>query len=151
MDNLCPSAHATMRAMNTRDGPSQPMENPAPIHPLKATTMNPEVSAPVAPAAIALKPEVSNRPEPVWGCRSRFKSPDSRFGTVVRTERTPGEIPLECALKIKSAEFWLKLGDPTQALLEIQDLPEFLQTHPWPLKVRVAATGAIRELTAEQE
>ena len=35
------------------------------------------------------------------------------------------------ALHVKSAEFWLKLGQPVQALLELQQLPQEAQQHPW--------------------
>lgn len=93
---------------------------------------------------------ISMQREMVFACRSRFKSPRGGVGRVVRTEIDQSEMPLECALRVKSAEFWLKLGDPTQALMEIQNLPERMQKHPWPLKVHLAAFGAIREWTRVQ-
>ena len=34
------------------------------------------------------------------------------------------------AIRIKSAEFWLKLGQPAQALSELQRLPRSLWNHP---------------------
>jgi hypothetical protein len=83
-------------------------------------------------------------------CRSRFKSPGSGKGPVVRIEIDSSDMPLECALRVKSAEFWLKLGNPTQALKEIQNLPERMQKRPWPLKVHLAAIGAIRQSTHGQ-
>ena len=86
----------------------------------------------------------------VFACRSRFKSRTNGIGKVIHPEIDSGDIPLECALRVKSAEFWLKLGDPTQALIEIQNLPERMQKHPWPIKVQLAAIGAIRESTSAQ-
>jgi hypothetical protein len=37
---------------------------------------------------------------------------------------------MESAIRVKSAEFWLKLGQPVQALLEIQNLAEAVQKLP---------------------
>ncbi len=39
------------------------------------------------------------------------------------------------AVRVKSAEFWLKLGQPAQALMELQHLPERAQQHPWASEV----------------
>jgi hypothetical protein len=35
------------------------------------------------------------------------------------------------ALRVRSAEYWLKLGEPYPALLELQQLPHRAQSHPW--------------------
>jgi hypothetical protein len=35
------------------------------------------------------------------------------------------------ALRVRSAEYWLKLGEPYPALLELQRLPDRIQVHPW--------------------
>lgn len=45
-----------------------------------------------------------------------------------------------------SAEYWLKLGQPAEALMELERLPENVRNHPWAVKVHVAAIGAAREL-----
>jgi hypothetical protein len=46
------------------------------------------------------------------------------------------QMRLRDALHVKSAEFWLKLGEPYPALLELQHLPDRVQTHPWANCVR---------------
>ena len=40
-------------------------------------------------------------------------------------------IALKDALRIKSAEFWMQLGQPIQALLELEHLPKRARKHPW--------------------
>lgn len=45
------------------------------------------------------------------------------------------ELKLQEAVLVKSAELWLKLGQPTEALLELQQLPLLCRSHPWALKV----------------
>ncbi len=51
-------------------------------------------------------------------------------------------LPLRDALLIKSAEFWLKLGQPVQALLELEQLPANVQEHPW---ARMVLQSALEE------
>ncbi len=48
-------------------------------------------------------------------------------------------------LLIKAAEYWLKLGEPDQALKELEALTKSSWNHPSVLKVRVAALGALRQ------
>jgi hypothetical protein len=54
------------------------------------------------------------------------------------------EINLADALRIKSAEYWLQLGQPVQALLEFQRLSRKAHTHPWFNKVLDSAFHAAR-------
>jgi hypothetical protein len=54
-------------------------------------------------------------------------------------------LPIQDSLQIKSAEFWLKLGEADQALRELKALPSRIWTHRWALKTRIAAIGALRE------
>ena len=49
---------------------------------------------------------------------------------------------LKDAVRIKSAEFWLKLGEPGRALLELQRLPMRAWNHPWTKLVRRAVYRA---------
>jgi len=44
-------------------------------------------------------------------------------------------ISLADALHIKSAELWLKLGQPLEALVELQGLTDRGRVHPWACKV----------------
>jgi hypothetical protein len=50
------------------------------------------------------------------------------------------------ALRIKSAEFWLKLGQPLQASLELQKLTNGARGHPWASKVFHSAYRAARRI-----
>ncbi len=52
------------------------------------------------------------------------------------------------ALRIQSAEFWLKLGQPVPALMELQRLGPKAQNHPWAREVFQQAQQAVRSLEA---
>ncbi len=52
---------------------------------------------------------------------------------------------LSDALRVKSAEFWLMLGQPMQALLELQKLRGRALAHPWASRVFHTAFRAARE------
>ena len=57
------------------------------------------------------------------------------------------------AIRIKSAEFWLKLGEADQALRELESLSAVIWNDPSAVKIRVAAIGALRarnEITVEE-
>jgi len=54
-------------------------------------------------------------------------------------------LPVNEAVQIKAAEYWLKLGDADQALKELEALPQDAWNHPSAVKARVAAIGALRE------
>jgi hypothetical protein len=57
-------------------------------------------------------------------------------------ETLQGQLRLKDALRVKSAEYWLRLGQPEQALLELESLPKSVRRLPWVLKVHVAAVHA---------
>jgi len=44
-------------------------------------------------------------------------------------------ISLRNAVRLKSAEFWLKLGHPVEALMELQRLSHRTRKHPWARQV----------------
>jgi len=48
------------------------------------------------------------------------------------------------SLQIKAAEYWLKLGEPDQALKELEGLQSRIYTHRWALKPRFAAIEVLR-------
>ena len=58
-------------------------------------------------------------------------------------------IALPEAIRVKSAEFWLKLGYPIQALLELQRLPPLGRKHPWASRVFVTALRTARSYYAD--
>jgi hypothetical protein len=53
-------------------------------------------------------------------------------------------LSLSHALRIKSAELWMQLGHPREALAELERLPAGRQAHPRALKVRILAIGRLR-------
>jgi hypothetical protein len=60
--------------------------------------------------------------------------------------RPPNEVlPINDALQIKAAEYWLKLGEADQALRELEALPSRTWKCNWALKTRIAAIGMLRE------
>jgi hypothetical protein len=73
---------------------------------------------------------------------------------LARNQRTSGRsrpqfnqdpLPLRFALRVKSAEFWVGLGEPTQALAELARLPERAKEHCSVLRVRLSVMRVIRE------
>jgi len=52
--------------------------------------------------------------------------------------------PIEDALHVKSAELWLEIGEPVQAMLELQKLPIRAREHPWAAQVFHSVTMAVR-------
>ena len=52
-------------------------------------------------------------------------------------------LPLRDAIPVRSAEYWLQMGEPDLALKELQTLPESAQRHTWPLRVRLNALNAV--------
>jgi hypothetical protein len=59
------------------------------------------------------------------------------------------KIDLRDALRVRSAEFWLKLGQPAPALLELEQLSRGAQSHPWASEVRNRAECMARGLPAD--
>ena len=55
------------------------------------------------------------------------------------------KLPLNHALRVKSAEYWLKLGESAFALVELQKLPQEAQKHPKAMRVHLAVMHALRE------
>ena len=53
---------------------------------------------------------------------------------------TASGLPLREAIPVRSAEFWLQLGEREQALKELQTLPEPARRHAWPRRVHLQAT-----------
>jgi hypothetical protein len=58
---------------------------------------------------------------------------------------------LEDALHFRSAEYWLKLGHPTEALAELEALSAGARQHVSVLKLQVAVMRDVREQTASKE
>jgi hypothetical protein len=77
--------------------------------------------------------------------------PDIQFTLQVHQvqQRLPNEVlPINDALQIKAAEYWLKLDEADQALRELEALPSRFWNHGWALKTRIAAMGELRKRDA---
>ena len=61
---------------------------------------------------------------------------------------TEGGLRLREALPVRSAEYWLQLGQSDLALKELETLPETVRQHPWPLRVQLAARHALNAFAA---
>jgi hypothetical protein len=68
-----------------------------------------------------------------------MRKPRSKFNS------TP--LTLDDALLVKSAEYWLKLGQPYRALAELKKLPKAVENHAWALRVLGAAIFAAWEMS----
>lgn len=53
----------------------------------------------------------------------------------MKTEMAPEDLSISNAVALKSAELWLRLGEPMQALLELQHLPDDARKHPKALAI----------------
>jgi hypothetical protein len=66
-------------------------------------------------------------------------------GLVSFPDRDAPKQVLEDALHFRSAEYWLKLGHPTEALAELEALSVGARQQVSVLKLQVAAMRAVRE------
>jgi hypothetical protein len=53
----------------------------------------------------------------------------------MKTRRDRATISLRNAVRLRSAELWLQLGQPMQALSELQHLPLRIRKHPKAMQV----------------
>jgi hypothetical protein len=53
----------------------------------------------------------------------------------MKTRRGQSTLSLQNAVRLRSAELWLELGQPMQALSELQRVPIRLRKHPKALRV----------------
>jgi hypothetical protein len=60
------------------------------------------------------------------------------------TPQPPHSLPINDALQIKAAGYWLKLGEADQALRELEKLPGNTWKSTSAIKLRVAAIGMLR-------
>jgi hypothetical protein len=58
-------------------------------------------------------------------------------------KKPKSDLRLKDAVRVKSAEMWLKMGEPLQALLELQPLTKKAWKHPWTEKVMWRAAQAM--------
>ena len=71
-------------------------------------------------------------------------APEDQFVPGVAQSVKGKALTIQDALQIKTAEYWLKLGEADQALKELEKLPSRIWKCGWALKTRIAAMGALR-------
>lgn len=76
------------------------------------------------------------------------KPPASESLAIDYDQPTAEGLHLRDALSVRSADFWLRLGQPEIALKELQTLPERARHHAWPLKIQLAAIHATNSFSA---
>jgi hypothetical protein len=67
----------------------------------------------------------------------------------MKTRSRQEGISLQNAVRLRSAELWLQLGQPMEALSELQQLPFRIRKHPKAMRVcrsvyRAALSGGVR-------
>jgi hypothetical protein len=107
----------------------------------------------------ALTPQMSNAPlqNPLMKCEqvnyAGGGNPDTEgYSIIHEAQFTPKEdelpmrnaLPINEALQIKAAEYWLKLGVADFALKELEALPSRIWRCGWAVKTRIAVIGALR-------
>ena len=148
LDSGCPPRQMKMAAMNlnlSRTQKSAAGEIPVPYRQLSQPLpfVIPEYNFPAGGVAIALGDAgaMPSRPSSKISAPSAIKIPEPR----VQSPNNPGQPSLSHAIRVKTAEYWLKLGDADQALKELERLPRTTWTQPWVVRIRVAAVGTLRQ------
>ena len=102
----------------------------------------PAEQLPAYPGAAALEfvVAVQKLRQPLQDLQIRATKNKQRSGSVGLAK-----LPISDALRIKGAEYWLKLGEADEALRELERLPGLTWKHPAALKARIAALGMLRE------
>ena len=83
----------------------------------------------------------------VWRRRAQSEPPPEQLDLGL-DQITDTGLPLRDAIPVRSAEYWLQMGEPDLALKELQTLPESARQHPWPLRVHVNALQAANPVPA---
>ncbi len=113
-----------------------------------------EASLPAFPGAAALELVAAvERLKPLladW-LSYRTKRPTSKCNhqscrAVANRKELRKGLPLSDAMRVESAEYWLGLGQPVEAIMELDRVSEASKKHPWFVKAKVSAVGALREM-----
>jgi hypothetical protein len=78
--------------------------------------------------------------------QAQIQVPNDQFPPQVhQVPQRPQELlPINQAIQIKAAEYWLKLGEADLALKELEALPTRIWRCRWALKTRIAAIEVLR-------
>jgi hypothetical protein len=120
---------------------------------LNAAQRVPEERVPLAPGGAAIEFVAALHKLIPWP--SLESSCPGRGDPNVRehSERASGLLSMEDTLRVRSARCWLELGEPDEALRELEALPSRAWNHPSAVKVRLAALRALgprKEMTVQE-
>src|ERR1017187_6321795 len=94
---------------------------------------------------LTLPPQMSNAPlhNPCMKTANQFMQvqiqvPEDQFTAQAHRSTQLPHLPINDALQIKAAEYWLKLGEADQALKELEALPTRTWKCGWAIKTRIA-------------
>jgi hypothetical protein len=76
---------------------------------------------------------------------------EHQFSPPVHHIEPPHSLPINYAIQIKAAEYWLKLGEADQALRELEYLPQDTWRNRAAIKIRIAAIGMLRAQAEQVE
>ncbi len=57
-------------------------------------------------------------------------------------------LPMSDALRVRSAEYWLGLGQADEAALELAKVSDLSKKHRWVVRTMVSASRALREMNS---
>lgn len=73
----------------------------------------------------------------------RQSASDESPGQFNWEQNTDTALDLNDAIRIRSAEFWLELGEPDRASKELEALSNHASQHPWGFRVRMQVVSAM--------
>ncbi len=110
---------------------------------LQAAQRAPEEHLPARPGGAALELVVALQ-KAMASASDNSSSPNrNQPESRSRNGQDQGQLSLSQALRIRSAHYWLELGEADQALRELEALPSGAWGHPLAVSVRVAALRAV--------
>jgi hypothetical protein len=82
-------------------------------------------------------------------CANRSTKTAQKWSRTAASNIPCAPVYLNYALHAKSAEFWLRLGEPLEALAELENVPYALRRNGWLHRLHVAARSAARAFHAD--
>lgn len=99
-------------------------------------------------SSLEKKPEIQGREPSAGFCAPRLRAPGQKWLRSPHRYTAHVPVPLEHAVRAKSAEFWLRLSEPLEALVEIENVPHWARRNRWVHRLHAAAVRAVRDSEA---
>jgi hypothetical protein len=133
LDGICPSIIERLTAMNRHHRSFR--------SPRFSNTFS-------SPSSGENEPETQGREPSASFCAARSRSLGQKW--LRRPQIYSADVPvrLEHAVRAKSAEFWLRLSEPLEALAEIENIPHPARRKGWVHRLHEAAVRAARDSEA---